>query len=96
MTEENDLKVSYEEVTRVSLECKCGAELVFDLNTPEHKDVTWDWRRKQLRCTVCERFFDSSILEGLQCLTGWFRCIDRAPKPDGRNAVFFRINRAGI
>jgi hypothetical protein len=48
MTEENDLRVSYDEVTRLSLGCKCGTELVFNLNLPEYKDGKWDWQRKQL------------------------------------------------
>jgi hypothetical protein len=94
MTEENDLRVSYDEVTRLS--CKCGTELVFNLNLPEYKDGKWDWQRKQLRCTVCGDPFDSAILEGLNYFTAWLRCIDKAPKHEGENMVFFRLNRGAI
>jgi hypothetical protein len=95
MTEELDLRIPYDEITRLSLQCQCGAEVIFDLNQELYRGELWDWRKKSLECTICKHTFDSRIKDGLQALKAWFDCIGRATK-DGRDTVFFRIKRGVV
>lgn len=95
MTEELDLRIPYDEMTRLSLQCQCGAEVIFDLNQELYREEMWDWREKRLECTICKHSFDSRIKDGLQALKAWFDCIGRATK-DGRDNVFFRIKRGVV
>lgn len=88
MTEEKELRLSYDEVTRVSLECKCGAEITFDLNQTKYKDPRYEWLSKRLECSMCGNLFDSATKLGLQALARWLAEIETS-----KEKVFFRIRR---
>lgn len=92
MTEEKDLRLSYDEVTRVSLECKCGAELIFDLNQDQYKDPKYDWPHKNFPCALCGRQFDSAIKPGLLALSQWLTEVGKLSDVK----VCFRIRRGAV
>jgi len=41
MAEEKELRVPIGEVSRIAVECKCGAEVTLDLSKPDHLTINW-------------------------------------------------------
>lgn len=73
MTEERQLKIPYDDLKNIALECSsCGAEVAFDIAHEKHLEE--DWEKKALRCTICATQFDSAIKIGLIKYADWFRC----------------------
>ena len=91
MTEEKELRISYDEVTKMSLECKCGAEVTFDLNQDKYKDPKWDWPGRGLKCSVCGNTFDSRTKSGLLAFCQWLTEVETS-----QEKVFFRIRLGAI
>lgn len=86
MTAETEVRISYNEVTRVSLVCTCGVEITFDLNKEDHKRK--DWSHTSLECPFCKKKFDSALGTALGGFTSWLDGIERS-----KEIVCFRIRR---
>jgi uncharacterized paraquat-inducible protein A len=63
MTEERELKIPIEEANKISIQCRCGAELVVD--TLKYTQ----WTVEQLRCSICSTYFHANLVPVLRCLS---------------------------
>ena len=85
MTEERELKIPFEEANKISIECKCGAELTVDVRKRT------EWANLELKCVVCETDFKTEIKHLLKRLSEAQKSRDEA-----KTKVFFRIRRTDI
>lgn len=70
MTEIRELRIPYDDLTRVVIDCSCGTELSIDLP----RALEQDWETKGLLCVVCGKSPDSQIKTGLNHLANWYSC----------------------
>ncbi len=87
MTEERELKIPFEEASKISIECKCSAELTVDVR----KNKDRDWSKLELSCMICGADFKTEILHLLKRLSEAQQKYD-----DSKTKVFFRIQRSGL
>ena len=60
MTEQRELRISFEDLVNLVVECECGAEVSINLTKKEASEA--DWQNKgSFGCPVCPRKFDSSL-----------------------------------
>jgi hypothetical protein len=83
MTEQRELQIPFREASRISIECKCGAELTIDVRKPPP-----DWDKVLLQCTVCQTAFDSAVLAAMKNLTNAHAHVD-----DSKTKVMLRVSR---
>lgn len=82
MTELRELRIPFNEVSRIVLECKCGVEIGIDMN----KQNETPWKEKGLECPVCHTKFDSSLRTALYFYSSWMDAIKKSGEK-----VSFRI-----
>ena len=46
MTEQVELKIPYNEVTRIAIQCACGTETIIDISKETNKDFRTKWETK--------------------------------------------------
>ena len=89
MTEQTEARIPYDDLKHVALECACGAELTIDIS-PKDKELPVKWEEKILKCTICDRPFDSQIKIALSKLSHWYLLV----KDSGFGQhVFFRVKK---
>ena len=91
MTEQLELKIPHDEVTRISIQCQCGTETIVDISKEIDKDFYAKWETKNFRCGLCSAPFDSNIKMGIADLISWYQRI--CAVNDSRKFVFFQIRK---
>jgi transcription elongation factor Elf1 len=87
MTSEKELKISYDELTRVIWNCsKCGAEQVLDIFNDEQTKRLYP-PNKIFKCGICGSVCDSSLFEALKLLVEFYDELKKSP-----TKIFFRIS----
>jgi protein-arginine kinase activator protein McsA len=85
MTEERQVKISYDDLKLIALQCaNCASEITFDISQEKH--LTDNWEERGMRCTICGTNFDSAIKAGLVKYADWYTLIKQS-----KQTVFFRI-----
>jgi hypothetical protein len=88
MTEEHELKIPYQDLVRVSIECrKCKAEIVIDLRHEFYLNTDWS-NKADFICPVCEEKFHKSLRLALNKFKELFAHLDAS-----EHSVFFRIKQ---
>src|SRR5438874_23320 len=87
MTEQTDSRIPYDDLKRISLECKtCGTEVTFDISREPLLQAEWD--TKGLRCSFCTTPFDSQIKYAIDRYIQWFSRVKESGQP-----VFFLVKK---
>ena len=74
MTEENELKIPFQDLTRISIECKtCHAEIIIDIATERHRKI--DWEEVGFACPACSSRPDSQVRTALKSFVNWYDCL---------------------
>jgi len=84
MTEQREMRIPYDDLTRISIECPCGTEITIDML----KHLEEEWENKGMRCPLCGATPDSQIKSGLSHLANWLSCINESGKG---GSIFFRV-----
>lgn len=91
MTEQVELKIPYNEVTRIAIQCACGTETIIDISKETNKEFRTKWETKAFKCAVCGTPFDSNIKLGIANLIAWYQHIYATG--DSGQSVFFQIRK---
>ncbi len=87
MTEETEIRIPLEDLTRMSIECtRCGAEALIDISREEHRRI--EDHQRPMKCPFCGTPFDSKLRDSFSML---LTLRDRV-KESGHK-VSFRIKR---
>ena len=87
MTEETEIRIPLDELTRVSIECnRCGSESLIDISREEHRRI--ENHERPMKCPFCGTPFDSKLRDSFTNLFTW-----RDLAKDSRHKVSFRIKR---
>ena len=86
MAEEKELRVPIVEVSRVAVECKCGAEVTLDLSKPDH--LTINWRDTAFECPICHYKFDNNLKNAFSDLSDCF-----VAAQESGEKIFFRLKQ---
>ncbi len=90
MTEHVEIRIPYDDLRYVSVNCSCGTEITIDIATKD-KALPMEWEQKALRCTLCTQPFDSQLKAALANLSHWYMLV----KDSGAgNRVFFRVKKS--
>jgi hypothetical protein len=87
MTSEKELKISYDELTRIIWKCpKCKAEQGLDISKEEQAKLLLDENRF-FRCGMCSQQYDFKLFKAFQHLLNFYGTLEQSG-----NKVFFRIS----
>ena len=91
MTEETELKIPYNDLTRLSIECPtCQAEISIDLKQDRHMKMDWD-NNDRFSCAVCKEPFEKELrfaLTSFQRMYGYLQST--------KLSVSFRIKKSAL
>ena len=87
MTEETEIRIPYDDLVRVSFDCKkCGAETLIDIPREEHLPV--EVKQPEKKCPVCGTAFDSRLHDSFERLFTWRQLV-----AESGHKVHFRLKR---
>ena len=84
MTEQRELRIPFDDLLVIVLECDCGAEVAVDFNKERVQKT--DWEHSAFKCPVCRKDFDSNLRLGFEHFIRWQEQI----KASGQT-IYFRI-----
>ncbi len=91
MTEETELKIPYDDLTRLSIECPtCHAEISIDLKQDRHLKMDWD-NNVHFACAVCKELFEKDLRFALTSFRSMYNYLQSA-----KLSVFFRIKKSAL
>lgn len=89
MTEETEIRIPFEDLTRVCFECKqCGAEITIDISKETHRNIERNERQHPMKCPFCGSDFDSQLRGAFSGLISWYDKV-----VGSGHKVSFRIKR---
>lgn len=89
MTNENELRISYDELTRLIWKCSgCGAEQGIDMSCEGQAKNLYP-ENKIFNCGVCGQSYDSRLVKAFRSLFAFYDEINKYCK---KNEIFFRIS----
>ena len=92
MTGEPEIKIPYQDLTKVTVVCKvCGGEMAADLTNPKQNRIhplpdKPNDRVPPLTCGLCNAPLDSGVGTALAALCTWYRMMSAS-----QHQAFFRI-----
>lgn len=91
MTEETELKIPYQDLTRLSIGCPtCQAEVSIDLKQDRHMKMDWD-NKTGFCCPVCQHVFEKELRFALTRFQNMYSYLQSANLP-----VSFRIKKSAL
>src|SRR6266478_4902146 len=84
MTEQREVRVPFNDLLTLVLECQCGTEIAIDFAKDDVRKKTWADRT--LSCPVCQKEFDSNLRRGFEYFIQWQDSIEAS-----RQEIFFKI-----
>ena len=86
VTEEIDVRVPVDELTKLSFSCDCGTEITIDINTD--KTSGFNWQQRSIKCPTCYNNFNDELKYALDRLVAFHDRINKA-----NVKAFFRVKR---
>jgi len=84
MTEQREMRIPFNDLLVMVLECQCGAEVA--VNFGKERMHKTDWEHSVFKCPVCRQDFDSNLRLGFEHFIAWYDRVEASGQ-----TVYFRI-----